>query len=503
MNMNPMAHRFARMQVAWMLSLLLMACGGGGGSPAAAPVTPHPPPVVDEPVSPALATNLGSGAVHKVVMDDAGNAIAIWGPFGDEAKHQPFEIGTRRYTPAGGWGPVEILSNPEGVPGAQGTAKTPRIAMHAASGAAMATWVQVNPASGEKAIWARPFQPDTGWGTPALVDTSGAAGEALAPEIAFSASGEVFAIWLRKDATNGLRRAAWANRYASGAWDLAPVQLNKADGDVGEVNVAVNGLGGATAVWTQFSEPNNNSRLDLFSSFLTPGDNWQLPQLVENDDGGDVFSPQVAIDDDGRSIVVWHQERGFLPGNPNQAHDLRVSISTPEGGWGVHQHLNSTPTLAFEPNLVLDRQRNAMVVWTQFSLLPPMDIETVWVSRLALGEPHWSVARRLDQNPIGYASGARMAVDGEGNAVVTWEERDARFFDVPTQGSVVFRRFNLATGWTAPTLLRTTPTGDFVQSPEVTMNASGTAVAHWLEVDINDVLSGLGGRPSLWAESVP
>ena len=41
-----------------------------------------------------------------------------------------------------------------------------------------------------------------------------------------------------------------------------------------------------------------------------PGTGWGTPELIENADAGDAFSPRIAVDPQGNAVAVWKQSDG-------------------------------------------------------------------------------------------------------------------------------------------------------------------------------------------------
>jgi hypothetical protein len=133
--------------VALCFTLLLTACGGGGGGVGDAPVLPpvdggvgDPPPAVASKTW--LAAQLlqgpeGIAGGARVVMDAAGNAIAVWSQ--ERGTSTVTDIWFRRYEPTAGWSEAQLLDTEDGY------ADSPQVAMNA-NGKGVAVWQQSNAA---------------------------------------------------------------------------------------------------------------------------------------------------------------------------------------------------------------------------------------------------------------------------------------------------------------------------------------------------------------------
>ncbi len=96
------------------------------------------------------------------------------------------------------------------------------------------------------------------------------------------------------------RKGVWVSRY-TGVWstpELISSTVLAATATRGVV-VAVDLTGNAVAVWYQGG--------DLWGSRYTVNTTWSTPRLLETNDRGGNFSPQVAFDSNGVATVVWSQ----------------------------------------------------------------------------------------------------------------------------------------------------------------------------------------------------
>lgn len=125
-----------------------------------------------------IESGVADAYLPRVAIDDAGVALAVW--------HQP-DIYFNRYLPGIGWGVEQIIAG--------GSVGNPRIAVNA-TGKAILTWNQWDPSSpyaGDALVYARKYDPTSGWATARQVTTE--LGSANAPHAAIDAQGYATIIW--------------------------------------------------------------------------------------------------------------------------------------------------------------------------------------------------------------------------------------------------------------------------------------------------------------------
>ena len=80
--------------------------------------------------------------------------------------------------------------------------------------------------------------------------------------------------------------------------------------------------------------------------------NWGAPSLLEFDDAGDAFTPQVRLDSGGNAIAMWYQDNGA------QA-SVRAARYDQVTGWSPAVLLDD----GAEVELGIDAAGNARAVW--------------------------------------------------------------------------------------------------------------------------------------------
>lgn len=245
---------------------------------------------------------LGASAPH-IAMDDQGNGLAVWGQL-DSATTTTNSLWASRYEAATGrWSAPVLLENLAGSAGyAVGEA---HLAMHRATGRAVFTWLHT--VNGTVNVWARDFDPASGWGT----------------------------------ATN----------------------LESVDGMTGTPSAGVDGSGNAMVVWAQMTP-----RWSIWASRFARGTGWGTPQLLETHDtvGGLDIDPALAVSDNGQALVAW---KAAL--HNDTINGLWTVRFTPSAGWGTSERRVAAPAggpARSRPALAADAQGRAVLAWGQLDV---------------------------------------------------------------------------------------------------------------------------------------
>ena len=133
-----------------------------------------------------------------IAADPDGNAVAVW--LQDDGGHM--SVHANVFDADTGWGSSEVIETNDGF------AYEPKVAMDA-TGNAVAVWTQDT--SIRIDVWANLYDPESGWGTETLLETSDT-GSANYAEVSMDGSGNAMAVW---DQYDGTRYNAYASRYSS------------------------------------------------------------------------------------------------------------------------------------------------------------------------------------------------------------------------------------------------------------------------------------------------
>jgi len=192
------------------------------------------------------------------------------------------------------------------------------------------------------------------WGDAVLIEANNA-GSAFVPQVALDPNGNAVAVWCQSVA-DGTRENIWANRYTIGSGWGTPEMIEDNAGNTGSFHVALDPNGNAVAVWSQVFVMFGD--IDVWANRFTPTGGWGAAELIETN-ASLAFEPQVALDPNGNAVAVWDQSDGTRT-------NIWANGFTPSGGWGAAERIEtdnggdaSQPQVAFDPN------GNAVAVWSQ------------------------------------------------------------------------------------------------------------------------------------------
>ena len=138
----------------------------------------------------------------------------------------------------------------------------------------------------------------------APIDLSVAGQDAESPEVALDPQGNAVAVWERFNGTNFIVQGA-VRPAASGVWQT-PLDLSVAGQSAELPKVALDPQGNAVAVWQRF-----NGTDEIIQGAVRPAGSgvWQAP-IDLSVAGQDAFEPQVTVDPQGNAVAVWERSNG-------------------------------------------------------------------------------------------------------------------------------------------------------------------------------------------------
>jgi hypothetical protein len=331
-------------------------------------------------VSPQLAVD-AQGKGHIVWYENEGDLSSL------KASH---------YTPAVGFSPEEFAEND-----ATGRVAAPRIAVDP-TGNVFALWryrVSVQSA------WANRYTLGSGWGTAQEIDVSSSS--ISAANIAVDASGNALALWLESTPAG---RQIWSNSYSVGSGWGAPATVGQASSAINTMTFGMNAAGQAV-VLTLASGPNEDN---VYATRATPGGGWSAPVQLDFDPRISGASGQkVVVDAAGNAVAVWFED---YVDSPDEVWSSRYDT---ESGWSAAEKIGTTGAAGSDLDIAIDKAGNALAVWSRFD--SSTDSGSIMATRYIAGRG-WSTAVIIDPNNDNGAFGPRVAIDGDGNAVVAWTQ---------------------------------------------------------------------------------
>ncbi len=398
--------------------------------------------------------NAGHARSPQVAVDSNGNAVAVW----RQSDGTRNNIWSNRYVVGTGWGTAQLIETDNA-----GSAESPQVAVDG-SGNAVAVWHQSD--GSRYNIWSNRYVAGTGWGTAQLIETDNAGG-AYSPQVAVDANGNAVSVWYQSD---GSRNNIWANHYLPGfGWGTAQLIETDNAGSADSPQVAVDGSGNAVAVWRQY----DGTRYSVWANRYVAGTGWGTAQLIETDNAGDAWGPQVAVDGSGNAVAVWYQWDGTR-------YNIWSNYYVAGTGWGTAQLIETDNAGgAWNPQVAVDGSGNAVAVWYQSD----GSRNNIWSDRYVSGTG-WGTAQLIETDNAGSAGSPQVALDASGNAVAVWHQSDGTHYNLWSN------RYVSGTGWGTAQLIETDNAGG-ASTPQVAVDGSGNAVAVWYQSD--------GSRNNIWS----
>jgi len=296
------------------------------------------------------------------------------------------------------------------------------------------------------------------------LQTLASGGIALAPEVALNGSGGAVAVWDQETGPDCATSPAslmcihtveTAYRSQSGAaWDSGHAVARPGVG--ARPQAAINAGGDAALLWVH-----DIGRDRVVQATLRRGSTGEFPNPNDLSDSVlEVRSHHIALDDAGDAVAVWAQR-------PVDRFEVHAEIRRANlGYWGVatllsRAEVNGGPALAVTP------ASDAFVVWMENGVVESVHgtiSSGTWDAPVAL-----TTAADAEGDPV-------VAVNDSGDAVAAWQWRDQ-----PRDPTIVQASFRPAHGSWGPVANLATVGRDFAHAPQVGIDGAGNAIALWTD----------------------
>jgi hypothetical protein len=412
----------------------------------------------------AAAISTPGASAPVVAIDNTGNAIAVW--LQANSGSTVDDLVARRYVPGSGWSAQVLLETDDVADIQQGEQ---HIAMEPVSGRAIVTWHQFTSAT-RFDLWARTFDPVTGWGVPARIEEStDTVGESRA---GIDAAGNAIVVWAQAG-TSG-RFSLYTNRYsATSGWGTRQLlETNDFVGGLdGDPRIAVSPAGDALVVWKM--DPGiSGSGIHFWSSRYTVASGWSTAaQLVQDTGSNQSFGRhEIAMDSVGNAMLAW-----------GQIDSLQLTIQTKRNISGTWQS-GSSPiapgvqivnTIA-TPAIAMNATGVAVVSWAQ-------DDYSIRAAVAPAGGAFSMPAVIKVAGPREVLSLPSLGIDTAGNVFAAWQQKG-----VANANDIWISRYVAGAGWGAssihvPSISQTVPV--------VAMAGNGNAVLTWHTFETNGTVA--------------
>jgi hypothetical protein len=275
------------------------------------------------------------------------------------------------------------------------------------------------------------------------------------PQIAVDGRGDAVAVWDRSSGSSHEIQAA--TRLAGGAWQT-PVKLFEAP-RAGFPAIAIDPQGEAVVAWTSGSVEAHQAVDAAVGTAI--GGGWSAPvQVGESGDDGD--EPQVAIDPQGNSVVVWAAHPESSGSSFIQATSRQVG-----GAWSAPADI-SEGNVAMLPGVAFDAQGNAVAIWEGFDYIGSAELPAAadkWQAPVEIAQ--------TDLGPGGRPGGPQLAADPQGEVLAVWSNASGS-----GENHIVYSaRRPIGGGWQPPAAL--SDRGMNAAAPHVALDPQGNAIAVW------------------------
>ncbi|MEH0822126.1 MULTISPECIES: hypothetical protein [unclassified Micromonospora] len=193
---------------------------------------------------------------------------------------------------------------------------------------------------------------------------------------------------------------------------------------------------------------------------------FSQPQTV-SPAGYDSYDQQQALDRQGDALFVWVRESHTYP-HPRH---VQIRSRSARGTWGATTNLSPSGQAPHSPRVAVDDDGDAIVVWRAYN-----GVENAAYARRVSRSGTLGPLITLSAGGV-QVHGTNVAIDSDGDAVVTWAEgrADGGYFPM-------MRRYSMNGSLSSPVVL--TSTRAAAETPAVAVDREGDAVIAWANDNI-------------------
>jgi len=253
----------------------------------------------------------------------------------------------------------------------------------------------------------------------------------------------------------------WSFTIGKSHWE-APRLLETDDrGSAYDPQLALDAYDNVLAVWLQYDGRHTNLNSKRYNS--TTG--WEAQQRTVSDERGSATHFSLAMNATGDALVLWDQQYQSL----SRIWGTRYSPTAP---WATREVLEPEVSQSTSPSVAIDRHGNGVAVWMHGS-----DPAHLWSGQY-VNRIGWVEVRALTPLDIGGASDPQIAADGFGNITVVWLQKEGE------QESIWMKRFAPDIGWGEVQRVKH-PEAASAKSPRLFVDTEGVATLVWLQSEFN------------------
>lgn len=260
-------------------------------------------------------------------------------------------------------------------------------------------------------------------------------------------------------------------------WSKA-VRISPTGTDVWRPHIALNNTGDAIITWSQ---NDGDGYEQIFKAERRSGGPWEFPEnlddyisIIDNFypsyDPEDADNPQVAIDDNGRTIITWEQEMQSHDDNLIYTFLCRMEYKSGDG-WGSPRLIGGDWIGGSQ--VALGNNGNGIIGWEYHHIATHNVLFTE--SRAGGSWTHFN--RIMGSGPYG----ARVAVNDKGNGILAWSD----YNEEAQSSQVYYIEYRNNGDWTDPSGINLSETS--AGNPKVAMsngsNGDGDGIITLLQPD--------------------
>ncbi len=309
-------------------------------------------------------------------------------------------------------------------------------------------------------LWRRTYTPGVGWGSGRKI----ADVHVSSPALAVSESGHAVIMWADQDpvSTDYVMKATV---YTPGGTWSAVTQVDRDSRAMRNPTLAIGSTGQAYAIWS--------TDIMVYAASWSPASGWGPARFMGSTSSESFPGYAVGAEPGGRGVAVW-TKRGATAGT----YTLVYSIHTPGTGWSGEQVGPSVAggLTSSYPRMAFGADGTGMLAWTTRQPVSGGTRTHVYASTFT-SVAGFGVPQRVqgDANANAFEGFTRVAVDGEGNAIVAWSQFAS---GASGQSNLWANRYEPGTGWGTAQLLESN-----IDGLDLGMDASGNATILYNHVE--------------------
>lgn len=285
---------------------------------------------------------------------------------------------------------------------------------------------------------------------------------AEAPQVALDAEGDAVIVWWRVGSSGG---GVVEARRRSAAGVLGPVTTLSPPGlSAHSPSLAVDSAGNALVVWTRYDGSVGRGFIQA-RSLSAGGTLGTVRDLTA--DTRDAHTPRVAMDAAGNAFVSWvrHDGTRYVP---------QLRRRSAGGAYSATQIMSAAGGHTADPRVAVSPAGAAIVAWLRAT-------PTGEILQARHRASDGTLGSTLTLTPEGsglIASGARVAMDPQGNAVFVWSQYAG--------GQDIVRTRRRSAGGSVSSAQDVSPSPGAGVQPRVGFDGNGNATFAWMLIDGSD-----------------